>query len=517
VTYPSDMETNKFIILKTKMKRLVQDVGSKTMTWMLVLGATMSFSSCSKEDNGMNGGMSVNAEVTFTTAGISDGNGGSLEKAALQSELATQPLGDGIELECRLQENATSTTRSSSPMASGVKYRVLVYDGSSFVDYRDYTAGSESSTSAITLETGKTYKVVAYSYNTSAALPTFDNTSDTLGVIDPSMDLLYYQTSLPSVSGSNAVSITFAHKFSRISVVADASPMGETIQSISSVLTPGYAASLNLLSGTLNKDGNVSQSVTWSDPVTESRTSELRTVFTNGESPITLTFPTITIGSKTYSGKSLSFALALEAGKSYTLTANFKRGGILLDGTTWANGNLVATENADGSWKYDFQSSTEIYSATSTGGDYWHWNVLHPGFSALSSNWNNTGSYDELLDPCTKVLPIGTWKMPTQTQMTGLRDGAYTYGYYNGVSGIYFGTNSQTEAESNKASYLFLPEAGWYLNNTSTPQSDTQYWSSTPNGISLSYFLGFKAGWGQPWVYGSGANSNAYPIRCVKK
>lgn len=110
-------------------------------------------------------------------------------------------------------------------------------------------------------------------------------------------------------------------------------------------------------------------------------------------------------------------------------------------------------------------------------------------------------------DPCARVEPEGTWRTPTSAEFWELQRCRYTYGYCNGVYGIYFGVTSPPSGEL-QSSTLFMPMH---------PYRDgiiNKYWSSTAvddlDGVGFivtDYDGGFV-------IHHSYNNKNH--IRCVK-
>lgn len=110
-------------------------------------------------------------------------------------------------------------------------------------------------------------------------------------------------------------------------------------------------------------------------------------------------------------------------------------------------------------------------------------------------------------DPCARVEPEGTWRTPTSAEFCELQGCRYTYGYCNGVYGIYFGVTSPPSGEL-QSSTLFMPMH---------PYRDgiiNKYWSSTAvddlDGVGFivtDYDGGFV-------IHHSYNNKNH--IRCVK-
>jgi hypothetical protein len=411
-------------------------------------------SACSKDSGDSSGDSSTTTGLKISLGGIAEGGSESLEKSALQAETVTQKLDSDMTVEYTLAPTAASLTRSTTGMTDGVKYRVLVYtSGGTYVAYRDYTAGSESATAAIPVDAGD-YQVVAYSYNTSDDIA--DDATATSLSVSTDKDLLYYSSTVTVADGtSNPVAITFAHWFSKVTVAVSSSTLGAKINAISGVtLSPTYAsASVALLSGETTSGSTSSQAVSFSTTGDTILTGATIPVFAaTGTASFSVGIGSLTLGSSTtYSSLSTTFTKTLVAGYTYTLTARLKNN-FIIGGVRWAKGNVRSTDSGS---TFSFYSSQELYSGTLFGGDYFCWNTLNP--SSITSS-NATSGYISSTDPCRKVSPTGTWRMPTYTNLSNLISSGKIWGTYNSKNGSYFKT---TSIPSVAANYLFIPAAGY--------------------------------------------------------
>jgi uncharacterized protein (TIGR02145 family) len=176
----------------------------------------------------------------------------------------------------------------------------------------------------------------------------------------------------------------------------------------------------------------------------------------------------------------------------------------------WALGNLIEASPYS---TYTFESTQQAYTGTSAGGDYWAWNTL--GSQTVTST--NTGStYLSSTDPCTKVAPAGTWRMPTSDELTVLMNSGKVWGAKSGVSGYYFGTT--TVPTANVESYVFLPASG-YRGISSTSMAIVgslgHYWASTPSGTANAYRMYFDSTIIN--VAGGDSRSYGFNVRCVSQ
>ena len=197
---------------------------------------------------------------------------------------------------------------------------------------------------------------------------------------------------------------------------------------------------------------------------------------------------------------------------------------IILDGVEWAMGNLV--KKTDGTYVIDeYQAAMPVLTGSSTAtwtdvnrGYHYTWNSLDRNSMADNAAYD----YDIANDPCTKVVPAGTWRTPTKEDFEKAMAKGNVKGSYviNGVTveGYYLGTNT-TPAKGGGDEYLFLPMAGGG-DQSSYYDFYSQYWTSTEKegseGGSEAYaFNGSKFGTtGDMSVH---SKSHPMAIRCVKK
>jgi len=290
---------------------------------VLVLVALAVLPGCTNEENSTSGQGS--ATLSFTLAGIGEGEAETLTRTQAEAETVTEDLGGGLYLACTLAADATSTTKATSTMASGTKYTLVVLDGSgTIVGSADGVVGTQ--TPSIQVDAG-TYTVVAYSYNeSSSTLPSAGSIGSTIGSITApaGTDLLYSSQSVTvGASESQSLAITFVRKASKVSVVLDASSMGVNVAAAAATLGNSYATAISLADGTIAASGSASATaITWPTLGAESVTSADATLYSAGDTPLTLAFSSLTIGSTAYGSRSTTFSRSLETGKSYTLTVN---------------------------------------------------------------------------------------------------------------------------------------------------------------------------------------------------
>lgn len=208
-------------------------------------------------------------------------------------------------------------------------------------------------------------------------------------------------------------------------------PLGTTTSSITGQLRKG---TLTLRTGSFvaasstTDDSNVSSassstSSRWSSVATTDTTRTVSFYSAPGNT-ITLNvtfnliqikqdYSTTTSGYWEFSNKSVSFgSIALTAAKKYIchvyLRASYLQIGSASN-TKWARGNLYLA--SDGKYKFRHHQSGFYSDASSSSLEYWNFYSI---VGATSSSDYGSG------DPCARVLPLGTWRLPTQSELNTL-------------------------------------------------------------------------------------------------
>ena len=454
--------------------------------------------------------------LTVTTPRISDNNNtAEITRAGSTSTPAPQTItvpiiGNG---NMALEATLTPSPQAATELATGMKYRVIAFEqdnvtAAGYKSHADYAVGTDEPVAGdLRVTSGSTYTFVCYSLNSSAALPAFDANNLNIAAAPSTNDLLYTKFNQNITQANKTLSFSFSHKFSQVTVIADATNLAQNITAISTTLSPNYPASMALADGALTAGTAAARSIPWGTVTAgETVTANACTVFTNSSTAISVNIPSVTIGTTTKTNLTATFgANAMQQGYKYTLRLRFKEYGIVLAGLTWAPGNLIYTEGT-----YSFADTQEYHTSTWNGGDYWNWCRTDP--TVLTSY---TGSYSASVDPCQKVAPAGTWRMPTRAEFTSLISAGHVWATKIGINGRYFGTTTVQAAKA-KDNFLFLPAAGIRFNGTTAIGSiDTNgyYWAATSSDTSNAYRLDFS-NTGTNMYYNT--RSSGFSIRCVK-
>lgn len=386
-----------------------------------ILCALLALSGCSEQNEIPNSGKGV-AIVRFNIAGLLDGDSQTISRSkniSAISETQAINLDNEMYMTATLEEDIVSTTRATKPLADNVKYRIIAYDNSgNYRDHADFTVGSGSDV-YLTLDgnLGTTYTLVAYSYNSTTTLPETTPATGTattlsgtkLANVPAGTDLLYWTGTKTVYAGDNTVDITFNHLFSQINVSGDAATFtssDNTIYSVSGItLSPSYSADMTLSNGTLASNGTAgSVTITGNTPSTPNDNKlpagNYSIIYTAGNK-VTVNFASITIGSTTYTNRSLTFGTVLVAGKKYTLNAVFKNIATLPSGS----GTLVGRPCID---VQETEGGTAAAN-TNRGGlaqRLSEWNALAPPAISGNSSKNSYTSQPYIFTSTTDVSNV---------------------------------------------------------------------------------------------------------------
>lgn len=451
--------------------------------FLVALFIVLLISSCSNEEStDPLSNETVELRVSLTGISESDENteitrGGA---EAPKPQTVTVPASKGMTLEATLEP--TPTTRGTTALATGVKYRVIAFkqgnvSTAGYVSYADYAVGTaEPIANILHVPAGVTYTFVCYSLNSTATLPAFNESELNVATNPATDDLLYAKFNQIITFSGQTLTFSLAHKFTQVTVIADAIAMAQDISEISVALSPNYSASLNLGTGVMTAGTASERTIPWGAITAgQTVTSSPCAAFINGSSTVVVYIPSVTIGGTTRQNLYASFSgNALQIGYKYTLRLTFKPlslidGGIFVGGNIWAPGNLIVSPPYGvGPYlgflsRYSFAEKQEYYSNKAGGGGYLCWGVLliDQGVKYFQHNYDYATN-----DPCRLVEPKGTWRMPTLTDTAELINSGSVWGTKNNINGMYFGTKS-IPASGDEEYYLFLPACGYRLGGLS--------------------------------------------------
>ena len=358
------------------------------------------------------------------------------------------------------------------------------------------TASPANSAGQLILVPG-TYAFVLYCYNTNSNPAILNNYVTT--TVHHNEDFMVYNKTGVSVSANSSgtftlAGINFTRLCARLQLAVTAE--GFTNNKITACAATVSGLSNNSASWTAGlyslavSGSSGSLDMNWSSPNSTTVSSYYYPVLPQGNREVNVKFSSLTIGGTSYvnaiSAKATGQNYA--GGKNYKITAKVKPNDIVVEGITWAPGNLKSN--------FTFASKQSDY------GDFVGWNTTNFG-----NGQYNTGSYSKNNDPCQKVSPAGTWVTPSKAQLEKLMNTkTKEWGTLNGVKGYWFG---------GVGNGLFLPASGYRASGgtMSNVGSNGYYWSSTPYDSSIAYYLYFRDGY---IVVAGTMRSFGSSVRCVK-
>ncbi len=293
-------------------------------------------------------------------------NGGSVDVVLTNNSAVTKSL------VASSNPKLAAVQTQEKPLDKNVKYKVVVYDNQgAYVTAKDYSYGEEATAAGIVLDAGKSYTFIAYSINSTTALPGINNqnTLSTASLNNISGDLMYYTGTLTLKNGVNNLNVVLKHRFSQITttLTMDPSMTGAITQIGTAVLKPSHSsANLKFSDETLTYNGLNNAGVTTQFPALG---NGLRTVISN---PSLLIHPTtsngtLMLGSLTLDDETKTNItipnVKINPGQKYDLKLNFRtctqdvtssgldwsypattsggKTGIMKDGKFYANGTTI--------------------------------------------------------------------------------------------------------------------------------------------------------------------------------
>jgi hypothetical protein len=338
---------------------------SVEIAMLLMSSIAIFFASCEKE---VLGGMSGDIRVNFTIGDLSyeEGKSGVRSDKPLVSETVEVPVSDDIIMFATLEENE-NLLRTPVPMAEGTRLRIVAYQSSTQRGYAEYQVvaggGIEPVGAGLSVPSTGKYDFVAYSYNTTTAMPTY---SASINALSSDNDLLWGKTLNETiVAGTNNVTIKMYHQFSQIKmkITTEALPETENITAITARVGPCYNASFNVNTGGMSKGTTSTPSVNlvWDGLGTQVITST-RCVYTYGESAY-MDFVFVTMNGVQYNRIPLFyFSAPLALGHSYSVTITFTRTNVL-----WAGSNIYWTTADGGKLTFDAPAAVDAASQLKQG------------------------------------------------------------------------------------------------------------------------------------------------------
>ncbi|MCL1666848.1 hypothetical protein M2T82_02105 [Elizabethkingia ursingii] len=454
--------------------------------------------------------------------------------------------------------SGTGAMAASTPMQNGIKYRLLIYDAVSNTLVKDVD-GTAGTVPNIQVDGGKQYKWYIISTNSTIS-PTVNTTTGMVsGSSLANKDILYNQGVVTTEYGQNNLNILFRHYTSRIDVKLDTRGMFGSINNTSTLeVGTGTGSSfasiiktgdLNLFTATYTNlqdapavtAANMVNTAGAGGAAGSTKTATFYTVSSTNvpANNLRLRMGTLDLTMDNNTTRSFTNSIVPYSNASFTpvltskynINAQLVESGVRVKGLLWARTNL--TYNTSQADQYRFKVNNE-YADPDKDLDYWNWMSATP-----------TGSSSDNVDPCSRIYPENTWRMPTSTEFNSLGDpdqknenyGLLVGAVYSAVWNLDTG-NSVNTAYPEKSQNLFIPLYGY----RSTPgllgssiidspvglvagllgAGSAYYGTSTATNASnanfyyIRYFrLAFLVGWSNSEIKNA-AKTEGRSIRCVR-
>lgn len=443
-----------------------------------------------------------------------------------------------------------STKMSTSRMINGVYYRLIMFDqNNNQVVNQVIASGSDPN---IRVDGSRTYRWYALSVNeTQPSVPTVNTAGMVTRASLFNKDVLYASGTISTVDGDNFLNIQFKRKTARTQVRLNVRGAFGTINNATqltlvkgpqnapytsmgdfNILTESFS---NISSSPASVNG-ASMELANNEP---SNTVKLANFYTLDTQPIAANQLRVVanridiriddgrdrvfsnIGTITYQN-----AHAPEIGGSLALSLRLLESAVKVKGIMWARSNIVYDSNKTD--RYRLKSNPGGSSPSTRDTEFWNWGAETPNGAPAN------------VDPCTRVYPENTWRMPTSDEWRSIGQPDEK----KEVLGLFFGAqyayvwNRDSDYPANPSyddNNLFLSFGGYRTTNNAVVGSpvgifigffatgECHYWTGTSTGTNtatavLSSFTRFF--WGFSWGNVSYPNSNKSEgrnIRCVRQ
>lgn len=412
----------------------------------------------------------------------------------------------------------------SASMQNGMKYRLLLYNAAGKLDANQVVTTGTSP--QIKLNGAGDYTWYAVSINKDDKVPEVDGGGVIAKADLANKDLLYASGKITIADGvSNNLEVLFKRKTAQIQVKIDVRGMFGKINEKSSVsvvksssdsATVIQVGDFNIKTGAFSNVSSVTAPVMGTDMVDVPNTPEgtvkyahFHTVSTApvdaGKLKIKLNSLKINLDNnavRSFDGMTLTMSKSYvpTIGGRYEANINLVESPLYIKGIKWARTNLVY--NGDLVDKYRFDHTPGVGSIYKPDRSFWNWRSLTP-IGAPGKG-----------DPCTKVYPEGTWRMPTANEWRAIGkfdaehfdSGGFkliSFGYEDVFAGVeWYADKINPNYDLNSLLISFGgyrdPETGEVVNSS---------WNSKLIGFSL-----FGGGEGHYWTADATDSRDAYAM-----
>ena len=314
--------------------------------------------------------------------------------------------------------------KAAEEMASGMKYVVYIYDGTTLVTSSELEAGTPGTIEG--LDASASYTWVALSYNADNAAPSLTPASGSLDLPE-NTDVLYASGTV-DLAADPTIGVLFDHAFSRIGIELNTIGAFGEITGTPSVSVTGLnlaTGNIDLLSGEVTAGETSTATLEYADfknvdpNYDDAKIAYVYTAATE-QQDLTVTIQNLTIThadgnvSREYFANAtpLPTSVTPELGKSHHVALNVVESA-LTTGTgasavNWGRSNLYYRGDNGGDRDYAFYATNEQRSRAD--GYFSYQGIIAGQFPSTSTQG----------DPCELVYPAGLWRQPTDVEISAL-------------------------------------------------------------------------------------------------
>ena len=324
---------------------------------------------------------------------------------------------DGRVISSSQKQSSTGLKAETVPMNQGRRYRILLYKDGTYVKSVDAVSGTLIK---VEVEKDVKYHWYAYSFDSSDEMPALASTSEPS--VESAFDKpLLYAWGHVQVSGDGVVvkplKVYFEHRSCKVTAEINARGAFAGIGNISARLeSPEYITRgrLNLLTGDYDTEFPTELGLlnfTSLNPSVKDTIKVASVYSTNLDdlTPITVKIESITLkldkgDTRTFTNLQYSNDLDMDWGVSMVTSLDLVESPLKVGTTRWARANLYFSE-ADRAYRFRHQID-DSYGRSKE--EYWNFKAPFPmGASGTQ-------------DPCTRVYPLNTWRMPNRNEINEL-------------------------------------------------------------------------------------------------
>lgn len=404
-----------------------------------------------------------------------------------------------LEAELSKATNVTTSAlraQSTEVLSQNVRYKLLVFDEQGkFVTDRSYKYGSEETTQQLELVGGKTYTFIAYSVNSTTALPEYSYSPITgqleslqLSLLSGSEDLMYFRKDMKvSGNGINYLDIVLKHLCSQVTVVVDSNPIDMNITEMNAVslaskrkssimkistgvISGGFADNNNVVSFSINQlnskliTSNPLLYYPWNNNSNYATTLNIGSIKVENNTQTNLSFSGFSI----LPGNRYKLILTLKPNNQDAVGLYLGRPVVKIAGKVWARHNLgVLTQidpdkqardnNTLGGDQFTWGYKTRIAHTSHTDGIPDYINLLINKVEKTSWNLNEGISETALKNTVNDPCPTG-FRVPTAMEFKDLiaATNKSTMGKFDGLTTSRLILTSKTNTDA----ILTFPASG---------------------------------------------------------